>query len=191
MIGTVGRLDEVKCQDLIIRSFARIATLYPEYTSAARRRWANARRTVGPVESAWSLDRVHFAGYQKHPEQYLSAMDIFALTSRTEGMPLSVLEAWAAGLPVVASRVGGLPKLVEDGRTGCFFSPGDGAGLESCLLQLLENPGPREHWASGEDEVRSRYSVRRMTARYLAHYHACTTQGSPACSPGLIRFSQQ
>ena len=115
--------------------------------------------------------RIHFAGYQPHPEHYLSAMDLFVLTSRTEGMPLSVLEAWAAGLPVIASRVGGIPKLIDDDRTGLLFSPGDVDGLVKCFVRLLDNPEvAKALGAAGSDEVHSRYSVTRMTHTYLGHY---------------------
>ena len=75
--------------------------------------------------------RVHFAGYQARPERFLQVMDVFALPSRLEGMPLAVLEAWAAGLPVVATRVGGLPKMIEDGSNGLLI----------------------EHWDTLQDEV--------------------------------------
>src|SRR5205085_5435483 len=62
--------------------------------------------------------RVRFAGFQSKPELYLAMMDVFALTSRSEGMPLVVLEACAAGVPVVATQVGGLREMIRSGQNG-------------------------------------------------------------------------
>ena len=67
-------------------------------------------------------------------------MDVFALTSRLEGLPLAILEAWAAGLPVIASSVGGVPALVDPGRTGLLFPSGDEETLAGLLGELLANP---------------------------------------------------
>ena len=108
-------------------------------------------------------------------------MDVFALTSRSEGMPLSVLEAWAAGVPVVASRVGGLPEMVEDGRTGLLFDPEDEAGLASRLLgadrRRRARPGPRR---GGEAEVEEGYSLRSMAEAYHRHYVELMGSGGAA-----------
>jgi glycosyltransferase involved in cell wall biosynthesis len=57
---------------------------------------------------------VHFTGHQPEPEPYYEAMDVFALTSRSEGMPQTIMEAFAAGVSVVASRVHGIPEMIED-----------------------------------------------------------------------------
>src|SRR5207302_10208239 len=114
-----------KRQDLLIEAFALVKQHVP-----------NAHLVVvggGPRLSELQKvsDRlgvsscVHLVGYQERPQRFLRLMDVFALTSRSEGMPLSVLEAWAAGVPVVASRVGGLPELVEHGRNGMLFNFGD------------------------------------------------------------------
>jgi glycosyltransferase involved in cell wall biosynthesis len=114
---------------------------------------------------------VHFAGYQAQPQSYLAAMDVFALTSDSEGMPLVVLEAWAAGVPVIASAVGGVPKLIDPGRTGLLFPPGDEAALAEALVRLLTDPPARRRLAEeGYREVVSRYDTRRMADEYERSY---------------------
>ena len=118
VIGTVGRLNEVKRQDLLIRGFASIANHDPKPHLLLVGDGPELRSLRAMAEALGLSDRVHFAGFQARPEQFLHLMDIFALTSRLEGMPLAILEAWAAGLPVIASRVGGVPKLVAQGQSG-------------------------------------------------------------------------
>ena len=129
VIGTVGRLNEVKSQDLLIRSFAQISNHDPKPHLLLVGDGPERHRLQQLAEDLGISERVHFAGYQSRPEQFLHVMDIFALTSRLEGMPLVILEAWAAGLPVVASRVGGVPKMLAQGQTGLLFDSGDEAAL--------------------------------------------------------------
>src|SRR5436853_484770 len=76
-------------------------------------------------------------------QRYLAALDVFVLTSRSEGLPLVVLEAWAAGVPVVASAVGGLPKVIDPGRTGLLFPSGNEAALAEALVGLLTDAQAR------------------------------------------------
>jgi glycosyltransferase involved in cell wall biosynthesis len=94
-------------------------------------------------------------------------MDVFALTSRSEGMPQAVLEASVTGLPVVASRVGGLPEVIEDGITGLMFTPGDDAALAAVLADLLAAPARRHALgAAARARVEARFSVARMAGDY-------------------------
>jgi glycosyltransferase involved in cell wall biosynthesis len=98
-------------------------------------------------------------------------MDIFVLTSRSEGMPQAVLEAQVVGVPVVASRVGGLPELIDHGRTGLLIEPGDEMDLAESLLALLSDPErSREMSEAGRREVESRYDIGRMADEYHHHY---------------------
>ncbi len=167
VIGTLGRLAEVKRQDVLIRGFARILPAHP-----------GARLVLigeGPerpalLELARSLglgDRVHLAGYRADPERLLATLDAFALTSRSEGMPLAILEAWSAGVPVVASRVGGIPALVRDGVDGLLFEPGDVDGLASRLLGLLGDPAlARRIGRAGRSRATSEFDSSIMASAY-------------------------
>jgi glycosyltransferase involved in cell wall biosynthesis len=130
------------------------------------------REELAALASALGLDgSVHFAGYQPEPERYLRVMDVFALTSRSEGMPLAVLEAWATGIPVVATRVGGLPELIEEGRTGMLIDPDDESGLSEALDALILDRGRARQLAeAGCQQVRSRFDSRVMASSYNRHY---------------------
>jgi glycosyltransferase involved in cell wall biosynthesis len=171
IIGTVGRLDPIKRQDLLIRAFARV-----------RQRERDAHLLLvgdGPalddlrrLTAALGLDpSVTFAGYQPRPERYLEVMDVFALTSRSEGMPLAVLEAWAAGVPVIASRVGGIPELITNGWTGLLFEPGEEGELARAILRMIADPAwSRRMGEAGRDLSRALYDVRVMAGTYDLHY---------------------
>lgn len=171
VIGTVGRLNEVKRQDLLLRAFATVRASVPD----ARLLLVGDGPMRGELEALAAqlgvAACVHFAGYQSRPEQYLRVMDVFALTSRLEGLPLAILEAWAAGLPVVASAVGGVPDLLTDGRDGLLFPSGDEAALTGSLFRLLGDPEAAQALgAAGREVVLARYDLRRMAADYDRHY---------------------
>jgi glycosyltransferase involved in cell wall biosynthesis len=91
------------------------------------------------IESLGLAGAVRLAGERGDVQEVLAGADVFVLTSRSEGMPVSVLEAMAAGLPVVASRVGGVPEQVADGETGLLVEPGDASGLAAALERLLRD----------------------------------------------------
>jgi glycosyltransferase involved in cell wall biosynthesis len=173
VVGTVGRLAEVKRQDLLIRAFAGLCALGkhantwllivgdgPERPQLARL-----------VASLGIQDRTVFAGYQAQPQRFYQAMDLFALTSRHEGLPLSLLEAWASGLPVVASAVGAIPQTVAHGVTGMLFESGDQAALTETLEGLLDSPAWMSQLARrGRRQVEAKYSLGRMADQYEDHY---------------------
>jgi glycosyltransferase involved in cell wall biosynthesis len=171
LIGTVGRLSEIKRQDLLLRAFARVRERVPD-AHLVLVGDGPMMRSLRELAAKLGIDgNVHFAGFQARPEPYLLAMDVFALTSRSEGMPLVVLEAWAAARPVVTSNAGGLPDLIDDGRTGILFPSGDELMLSEALCGLLVD---RELAArlgvAGRREVESRYDVGRMGDEYDRHY---------------------
>jgi glycosyltransferase involved in cell wall biosynthesis len=112
-------------------------------------------------------DCVHFAGYRPHSAPYLRAMDVFALTSRSEGMPQALLEAAIVGVPAVAAAVGGVPEVVEHGRTGLLFEPGDEQSLTDGLHSLLaDRPEAQRLSAAARAKVEARYSIHRMASDY-------------------------
>jgi len=180
VIGTVGRLTEVKQQDLLLRAFARVQA-----------RVANAHLLLlgdGPLRGALQDlaghmrlgDRVHFAGFRPHSAPYLRAMDVFALTSRSEGMPQALLEAAVVGVPTIASAVGGVPEVVEHGRTGLLFQPGDETALADGLYRLLtDRPEALLFRAAAREKVEARYSVERMANDYHRDFLALLGRRSP------------
>jgi glycosyltransferase involved in cell wall biosynthesis len=114
---------------------------------------------------------VEFLGHRDDVPALLAAADIFVLPSRSEAFPNGAIEAMAAGLPVVASAVGGLLDLVETGRTGILVPPSDPEPLAVAIRTLYEDPQrAREMGREARREVRAQYSFERMVASFGDHY---------------------
>jgi glycosyltransferase involved in cell wall biosynthesis len=110
---------------------------------------------------------VRLLGLRTDVARLLRAADLFLLTSVSEGVPLTVIEAMAAGLPVVATRVGGVSEVVEDGATGLLAPPGDAAALAEKVLTLADNCGLRvQMGARGRTRAAARFSETKMLAAY-------------------------
>ena len=117
-------------------------------------------------------DRVVFSGSCNDVARRLAQSDVFVLISNWEGLPLSILEAMRAGLPVIASRVGGVPEAVVDGETGYLVERGDAEGLGQALTRLLESPELRQQMGrQGKTKFEAEFTFDTMLARTLAVYN--------------------
>ncbi len=176
LVGTVGRLAPEKDQALLLDAMAPLLS--------------EGRRLVivgdGPERSALRARiakipggrYVYMLGERHDVDSILAALDAFALTSRTEGLPLVLLEAMATGLPVVSTAVGGIPDLVEHRVTGFLLPAGAQASLTS-ELALLSTNGllSQQMGEAGRREVHMRYSVGRMAQEYGALYESTLRRG--------------
>jgi glycosyltransferase involved in cell wall biosynthesis len=119
-----------------------------------------------------SLDgRVRLAGERDDVPDLLAEADVFVLSSASEGMPMSVLEAMAAGLPVVASRVGGIPELVADGETGLLIPPGRPDDLAEALRRVLGDSPLRQRLGdAGRIRVRERFDLASFRRAHVELY---------------------
>jgi sugar transferase (PEP-CTERM/EpsH1 system associated) len=167
VIGTVARLTEIKRQGVLIRGFAKLRAQIPE----AHLLIVGDGPLMDPLRrltADLALDAcVHFTGHQAEPEPYYEVMNVFALTSRSEGMPQTIMEAFAAEVPVVASRVGGIPEMIEDGQSGLLFTAGDENGLADILVTVLRHPElARQLRQAARTRVEDKFHVRRMAADY-------------------------
>jgi glycosyltransferase involved in cell wall biosynthesis len=116
---------------------------------------------------------VELLGERDDVPELLAAADVFVLPSRSEGMPLSVLEAMAAGVPVVASAVGGVPELVVDGVTGVLVPPGDAAALAAALARLAGDAAERERMgAAARRRAEAEFGIEACRRRHLDLYRA-------------------
>ena len=117
--------------------------------------------------------RVHLAGFQSDVAAWLAAFDLFVMPSEQEGLCTSILDALTAGLPVVGSRVGGIPEIIEPERTGLLAPVGDSAALAAAIRRLL---GDRSFAgalaAAGQEKVAARFSADAMVEGSLRVYRA-------------------
>ena len=122
---------------------------------------------------------VEFLGTRSDVPRLLAAADIFLLTSISEGVPLTLIEAMAASLPCVATRVGGVAEVVSDGETGLLAEAGDAAALARHLNRLAGDPAVREQLgAAGRRRAVARFDAAKMQRRYLEIY--CEMTGAVA-----------
>jgi glycosyltransferase involved in cell wall biosynthesis len=114
---------------------------------------------------------VTFAGVRTDVPEILTALDVFVLASLWEGMPNAILEAMAAGLPVVATAVGGTPEVVVDGVTGLLVPPRDPTALAQAITRLLDDPDLRQRMGrAGRERVLQHFSVEQMVKRTQTLY---------------------
>ena len=171
VIGSVGRLSEIKRQTLLLQAMAGLTQRFPAVRLLLVGAGPERERLEQEASDLGIRDRVYFAGYQAEPGRYLQAMDVFALSSRSEGLPIALLEAWAAGLPVVSSAVGGIPKTVTHGENGLLFASGDVVALGAALALPLNEPSLASRLGrAGQRTVEAQYSVQRMANDYERHY---------------------
>ena len=121
-------------------------------------------------------DRVTFHGARRDVAAILRDADIFVLLSRWEGLPLSVLEAMRAGLPVIASRVGGVPEAVDDGVSGILLERNDAGALADALRSLIgDTPRRRAMGIKARQRFLAHFSAERMVQQTLQIYAQCVT----------------
>jgi glycosyltransferase involved in cell wall biosynthesis len=116
-------------------------------------------------------DKIRLLGERNDIPEVLKACDLFTLTSVAEGISNTILEAMASALPVVATRVGGNPELVDDGINGYLVSAGDMAGLTAAYESYLYNPNLRDlHGRNARTRVEQKFSLERMANQYARLY---------------------
>jgi glycosyltransferase involved in cell wall biosynthesis len=169
VIGSVGRLTEQKGYDLLVRALPGLlgATVVLVGDGPQRGALEELAARLGVA------DRLRITGWSADPRRHLAAFDVFALPSHWEGMPLGILEAMHAGLPVVASDVGSVAEAVSDGETGLLVAPGDAEALCASLAGLLAAPQLRARMgARGRAVALERFTATAMARRYEAVYRA-------------------
>lgn len=176
VIVHVGRFVELKNHALLLRAFAKLKSNQSLYL------WLVGDGELRPAmeqlaQELGIAERVRFWGIRSDVADILNAADIFTLPSKYEGNPMSVMEAMAAGLPVVASRVGGVPEVVENEQMGVLV-PADG---EPCLVKALqtlaENISLRQRMGQAAlQRAQQQFGVRSMVRNYEALYESLLRQ---------------
>lgn len=173
VVGTVARLAPEKDQEGLLRAFALLREWMPEALLLLVGDGPLRGRLEQLAAELRVANRVRFLGERTDVARLLGAMDLFTLPSRTEGTSLTLLEAMATGLPVVATAVGGTPEVVEDGRSGRLVPASCPPLLAEALGSVLAEPaGAAEMGRAGREIVQSRYSLDAMVHRYAGLYRA-------------------
>lgn len=173
LVGMASRLVELKNIPMALRACAELFPAFPDlYLVIAGD--GEARADIERRCAAMGIqDRVRLLGMRDDLDQLVPAFDIFALTSFTEGISLTLLQAMVHRIPPVVTAVGGNVEVVEEGRSGLVIPSDDAAALASALRRLLESEGLRRRLGRGaEQRVRRHFSFEAMLDRYIELYES-------------------
>jgi len=170
-VVTVANLRPEKGHDVMIDAAARVLERYPDARFDFVGGGTEHERLVARVRERGISGAVSFLGHSEDVPACLAAADIFVLPSRTEAFPNAVLEAMASGLPVVASKVGGVREIIEDERTGLLVPAGDPRALADQVCRLMADAGLGVRLGSaGRTMVEGRFSFDRMVDAFERVY---------------------
>jgi glycosyltransferase involved in cell wall biosynthesis len=167
----VGRLSYQKGLDVLLESWRRFLDRRPGATLLVLGEGPDEARLRRQAEALGLSGSVDFRGLRKDVGPHYAAADLFVLPSRYEGLPNVMLEAMAAGLPVIASRVSGTEDAIEHGRNGLLVPPGERGPLLDALLELTGDPEMGERLGKeARKTVEGRYHINRVAEETLAFY---------------------
>lgn len=171
IIGAACRLVPLKGLVHLIRATAVLISEFPNLRLEIAGTGPQRAELEAEANCLGLTAQVRFLGWQRDLSPYFQAWDVFAMPSLEEGFGMVALEAMAAGLPVVATTVGGLPEIIEDCQTGYVVRPSDVAALAARLRLLIRDPERRRAMGgAGRERVRAHFSVDRMVAEIAVIY---------------------
>jgi glycosyltransferase involved in cell wall biosynthesis len=148
VVGAVGRLSPEKGFDILIRATHQLGQAGADVQLVIAGEGSARPQLEALIDQLGMHDRVRLVGHRTDPRDLYEAMDVFVLSSHREGLPNVVLEAMAIGVPVVATRVAGIPRLISDGVNGTLVTPGSVEELTTGLARLLGEPDARARLAA-------------------------------------------
>lgn len=182
VVGTVARLVEPKALHILIKAVAQVSKAVPQVRLVI----VGDGPLRGDLERCAADegigDRVLFAGLRSDIPEVLAAFDIFTLSSISEGLPVSLLEAMAAGKPIVATMVGGIPEVVTDRREGLLVPSGDPKALAGAIRELACDPKLATHLGrQASEKVAAEYSIGATVRRLEEVYCSLLNKASVRC----------
>jgi glycosyltransferase involved in cell wall biosynthesis len=173
VIGTVASLTAEKGHRYLLEAAYDLVSIFPDVRFLFVGE-GNQRSFLEQKANELGLrDKIVFAGSRYDIPEILSSLDMFVLPSLNEGLPMALLEAMASAIPVIASKVGAIPRVLEDGKTGLLVDPADPKMLADAISSLLSEPDRRREFASqGFAKVKRDFSADAMATRYFDLYES-------------------
>ncbi len=176
LVGLVAQVSPDKRQDLLIQAAARVVRSVPGcrfLLAGAPVHGPYAARVREMISSMGLEDHIHLAGFWKDIPSLMQALDILVIPSKAEAFGLVLLEAMANAKPIVGSNSGAVPEIVQHGRNGLLFSPGDEKELAAAITELLQDPDKRaEMGSTGEEMFQERFTLEREASETLDLYRS-------------------
>jgi glycosyltransferase involved in cell wall biosynthesis len=173
LIGIVGRLVPIKNHELFFAAAKLVLEQFPAAYFAVVGDGERRTELEALAHALGIADHVRFTGWISDPVPVYAALDVLVLCSKNEGLPVSLIEAMAAGVPVVATAVGGVNDLLEGGRLGAIVPPDDAAALSGAILNILPMTNAiaaQKIAAAAVEAVRDRYDIGQSAAKTDALY---------------------
>jgi glycosyltransferase involved in cell wall biosynthesis len=173
VIGAVGRLSQEKGFDILIRSVAQLLSQGLDLELIIIGEGDARPQLEALITELGVSERIRLLGYRNDTREVYQAMDLFALSSHREGLPNVLLEAMALKVPVVATRIAGIPRLIQDGENGVLVEAGSLDSLTQALGGLIRDPERRAQLsAAGRQTIEQRYSFEVRMQKIRALYDA-------------------
>jgi glycosyltransferase involved in cell wall biosynthesis len=185
-IGVLARLAPQKGHPVLLRALPRVVERFPDVrvVIAGHEHLTTRAQLESEAEALGVRGNVEIVGYRDDVPAFMSEIDLFVLPSLWEGVGLVLLEAMAAGKPVVATRVGPVPEIVQDGETGLLVPAGEPERLANAILEILEQPSlGRRLGRAGRIRCAERFSLDRMVAETEALYDEVLAEQRPRTTP--------
>jgi len=171
LVGMVARLSDVKGQDILVEAMPYVLKKNPNVRLVLFGQGKLEGLLKEKVKKLLIQDSVVFNPTLSRPSECMSALDVFVAPSRMEGLGLSVMEAQACGLAVIGSRIGGIPSLIEDNKTGLLVEPENVEALADAIIRLVEDAQLAQNLGKAAREYALlNYSSVRMIERTLKVY---------------------
>jgi len=176
VIGTVSRLSQEKDNFTMLEAFKIISSRLDNVSLVIAGDGPLKESLKAKVESLKLEEKVIFLGFRNDIPEVLSGFSVFALSSLTEGISISLLEAMASGKPVVATNVGGNPEVVSDGETGLLVPPKEPDKMAEAIIKILSDRDMAKRMGeAGRKGVEEKFSLERMVKEYQEIYEATRT----------------
>ncbi len=166
-----AELTKNKAVDIGIEAFARVVQKYPDTALIVMGEGEERTKLESKIAALNLSANVFLFGFVADSRTYLSAGDIFLMTSLKEGMPMALLEAGIAGLPVISTKVGGIPEMIRDQKDGLLIDSNDSATLADALISLLDDSQRAQALATSfHDRVLNEFSEEKMVTETVQVY---------------------
>ena len=185
----VGRFEIAKDYPNMLHAFAQVCQRDSNAVLLLVGHGSLQQETESLAQSLGLGDRIRFLGVRSDVPEVMAAADGYVMSSAWEGMPIALLEAGAAGLPIVATRVGGNHEVVRDGESGFLVPPRDAEALGQAMLRLMEQTPERRRdmGERGREHVRVHYGLGRVVERWQDLYRQVSVRKGLNLAPKLLR----